>query len=393
MKRSPLFIIFLTVFIDLLGFGIVIPVLPAFAQQQFHADASTIGMLIGTFSFMQMVFTPIIGRLSDRLGRKPVIIVSLIGSAASYVLLGFAGSIAMLFIARAMAGIGAGSISSAQAYVADITTPHTRTKGMGMIGAAFSLGFVFGPALGGVLAHYYGPSMPAFFAAALSAVAGLFAIYALPESLPKERRLTGAAGPIFHWKNIANALRTPVAGPLFIMFFFLTFAIANIYGTFTLLCLDDFKMTVAENGYLFGYMGLVGAIIQGGIHTVAKRFHENRMLIVGSIVMATGLLLFAFVHTVPGLLVSLTFLSVGNGINTPTLLAMISKTASQSTQGSTLGVNQALGSLGRVAGPMWGDYSYQYMGHGAPFLTGGVVMLCVTAGSAVLSGRIPAESK
>lgn len=393
MKKSPLVIIFLTVFIDLLGFGIVIPVLPSFAETEFHASASTIGLIIATFSLMQMFATPIFGRFSDRHGRKPVIIFSLLGSALSYIMLGFAGSIAMLFVARALSGISSGSISTAQAYIADVTTPQTRARGMGMIGAAFSLGFVFGPALGGVLSHYYGPAMPAFVAAALSGASCLFALWALPESLPVERRATGEQGPVFRWGAIARATVSPVMGPLFMLFFLVTFAVANIYGTFPLLCFDDFHMTVAETGYMFGYMGLIGAIVQGGIHSVAKRFREERIVILGSVLMAIGLSTFALVHSVTGLMLGITFLSIGNGLNTPTILALISKAASHTEQGSTLGANQALGSLARVLGPSSGDITYQYMGHSAPFATGGVVMVLVSIATMVFSRRIAAETR
>jgi DHA1 family tetracycline resistance protein-like MFS transporter len=391
MKRSPLFIVFLTVFIDLLGFGIVIPVIPAFAQNSLHASSATIGLIIATFSLMQTIFTPILGKLSDKIGRKPLILLSLAGAAVSYLIFGLATSILMIFISRALAGICAGSVSAAQAYIADITTPEKRAKGMGLIGVAFSLGFVFGPALGGVLTNAYGPSMPGFVAAALSGFSFIFAIFALPESLTPEKRAELAQQPQgeSRWKELIAVLKSPTIGVLIMLFFFATFSVANIYGTFTLLCLDDFHMTVAQNGYLFGYMGLIGAIVQGSIHLFTRRFRETRIMIAGCIIMAIGLSMFGVAHSVAMLIGALTLLAVGNGMTTPTLLALISKSARRHEQGSVLGINQSASSLARVFGPSWGDWAYQYFGHGSPFFTGGIVMAVVSAGGVIFASRSP----
>ncbi len=386
MKRSPLFIIFLTVFIDLLGFGIAIPVLPALAQENFQASPAVIGLLIACFSFFQMIFTPVLGRWSDRWGRKPTIMLSLLGAAVSYVILGLANSVLLLFVSRALAGICAGSISSAQAYIADITTPQTRAKGMGMIGAAFSLGFVFGPALGGVLSHFYGHAMPGFAAAALSFTASVLAVTMLPESLPPERRVVHPPERS-RLHDIRVAFAHPTLGLLFALFFFVTFSLANMYGTFTLLCLDDLHLTIAQNGYLFGYMGVVGALMQGGIHTFSRRFHEVHILIVGCALMAIGLALFPLAHGIPMTMLAITFLAGGNGMNNPTILALISKNAPAGEQGATLGVNQSVGSLSRVVGPAWGDYAYQAFGHGTPFITGAVVMVGTVFASFRLRAR------
>jgi len=390
MKQYPLLIIFITVFIDLLGFGIVIPVLPAFAQGTLHASSTTIGFIIATFSLMQTIFTPILGKISDRIGRKPLILLSLAGASISYLMFGLAGSVFMLFASRALSGICAGSVATAQAYIADVTTPETRTKGMGLIGVAFSLGFMFGPALGGILSHSYGPSMPGFVAAALSGVSFIFAIFMLDESLPPERRVTIEQQRERRTSRLAeffNVLKTPNTRSLIVFFFLITFSIANIYGTFTLLCLDDFHMSVAENGYLFGYMGLIGAIVQGAVHLLTRRFRETSLLITGCILMTAGLTIFGIANSVLILIFALTLLAIGNGMNTPTLLALVSKSARKHEQGSILGINQSMGSLGRVAGPVWGDWSYQFFGHSSPFFTGGAVMTLVSMGSVIFARR------
>ncbi len=375
-RKTPLAIIFAITFIDLLGFGIVIPIIPSYAGMSFEASDVTIGFLVASFSFMQLIFTPIWGRLSDRLGRRPILILGLLLTVIGYILFGLADSLVMLFVARLLAGIGGANISAAQAYISDVTKPEERAKGMGLIGAAFGLGFVFGPFIGGMLVEY-GYSVPGFAAAGLSAIAFVTAIFALPESLPKSARAT-ATSMDFSLRTLAEALRRPKIGMLLILFFLITFGYANIYATFPLISVREFSFSDKEVGYLFGYLGFIGALTQGGlIRILSVRFQERWLFLIGAIATAVGLALIPYSNGTTMLLVVLAVLALGTGVITPSCLSLISRHADQSQQGGVLGVNQALGALGRVLGPIWGAFVFQTIGISWPFLTGGFVLLVV----------------
>ncbi|MBI2951463.1 MFS transporter, partial [bacterium] len=266
MKGSPLVVLFLTVFIDLLGFGIVLPLLPYYAES-FGAGPLTVTLLSSSYSLMQFLFAPVWGRLSDRVGRRPILVLSLAGSALSYLLFGLAGSLAALFATRLLAGVCAANISTAQAYIADVTTPETRAKGMGMIGAAFGLGFIFGPAAGGALSRY-GYAVPAFFAGGLSLLALALALFRLPESLRRQGDPPGgAARGGFDLGRLWAALVHPGMGLLLLIFFCSVFAFANLEATFALFVerAARFGYTARETGYLFAYMGVLMSLMQGGL--------------------------------------------------------------------------------------------------------------------------------
>jgi MFS transporter, DHA1 family, tetracycline resistance protein len=375
MKKTPLLLIFLIVFIDLLGFGIVIPILPQYALSEFKTSEFTVGLLVSSFSLMQLLFTPLWGRLSDRYGRKPILIVGLICTVASYMLFGFAHSIILLFASRLLGGIGGANISAAQAYIADVTPVQERAKGMGLIGAAFGLGFVFGPVIGGLLSRY-GYAMPGFAAAGLSFVALMGAIFLLPESRQVGTEPATTRG--FSVAAFAKAFRRPVVGLMLALFFLITFGYANIYATFPILATRRFGYGDHEVGYLFGYLGLIGAITQGGlIRVLSKRFNERALFLTSAVFMMAGLAAIPLSSSTLVLHLVLTVLALGSGVITPMCLGMISRNADPREQGGILGMNQALGALGRTLGPVWGTFAFQSFGPVWPFFTGGIVMFAV----------------
>ncbi len=389
MRKSPLAILFVTVFLDLLGFGMVLPLLPYYAVR-FGADALLVGALLSVYSFAQLVFSPIWGGLSDRVGRRPVLIASLFASAVSQLAFGLAGSLAMLFVARLIAGVSSATIGVAQAYIADSTTAENRAKGMGIIGAAFGLGFVFGPALGGLLAPF-GHGVPAFAAAGLALLNGAFAIAMLPESLPAERlgeRVQRGLSPA----RLAQAATIAGMPPLMAIYFLTIFAFATMEATFPLLTLSLFQFSEVQNGWIFAYIGILIVILQGGlVGRLAKRFGEKKLVIAGALLLAVGLAGLPFSTSVPVLMIILVPLAAGNGLANPSLTALISLTASRDAQGQTLGVAQSLASLGRVLGPLWGGFAYQTLGPKPSYLVAGGIMLVMALGGLAIRPPEPAQ--
>ncbi|HLG32675.1 MAG TPA: MFS transporter, partial [Ignavibacteriaceae bacterium] len=258
-NKSALSLIFLTVFIDLLGFGILIPILPAFATKVLGVDEAAIGIAIASYSFIQFIFNPVFGKLSDKHGRKPVIIFCLLMNALGYVIFAFTSSYILLLISRIVAGIGGSSISVAQAYIADVTTKENRSKGMGLIGSAFGLGFVFGPLIGGFLAEY-GYLVTGLAAGGFSLIAFVVTLIFLPESLTKseesisEKQITKRK--LIDFEALKKVFNEPGRAVYIILFFILVFSFANIYGTFALLGIQVYGFTDLQNGYLFGITGL-----------------------------------------------------------------------------------------------------------------------------------------
>ena len=390
MRKSPLAILFVTVFLDLLGFGMVLPLLPYYAVY-YGADALAVGALLAVYSLAQLFFSPVWGGLSDRIGRRPILIASLFASAVSQLAFGLAGSLAALFAARLLAGVSSATIGVAQAYIADSTTPENRAKGMGIIGAAFGLGFVFGPALGGLLAPI-GYGVPAFVAAGVALVNGLLALALLPESLPPERR----GEQVVRGFSPARLVRAAaIAGmPALMAIYFLTiFAFATMEATFPLLTLDMFKFTEAQNGWMFAYIGVLIVIMQGGlVGRLAKRFGEKRLVIAGALCLAVGLAGLPFATSVPVMMLVLIPLAAGNGLANPSLTSLISLTAARDAQGQTLGVAQSLASLGRVLGPLWGGFAYLTLGAKTSYVVAGVIMLVMAGGGLAIRSDEPAQN-
>ena len=378
---SPLVIIFLTVFIDLLGFGIIIPLLPFYAEH-FGASALAVGLLSTSFSVAQFLFAPFWGRLSDRIGRRPVILIGLAGSAASYALFAMAESLAMLFVARTMSGIAGANIATAQAFIADVTPPEHRARGMGVLGAAFGLGFVFGPAAGGFLSRW-GYAAPGWFASALSLVAFLLALAALPESLPREAR-TGGRRPS-RLQSFRLAMERPHLPLVLAVYFLVITAFSSFESMFALYGAWRFGLTAASIGYVFAFVGIVLATVQGLlVGRVVRRTGERRLVPAAILVLAGGLALVPLSGSVGALTLACGVIAVGMGFNGPSIMSVISQLADPRWQGGTLGISQALGSLARIVGPAWGGWVFDRFGPSVPFLTAAGLML-VAGGLSVAS--------
>ena len=356
MKRSPLVVIFTTVFIDLLGFGIVIPVLPFYAEgTQFNATPRTVGLLFASYSVMQLLFSPVLGRLSDKYGRRPVLLISIIGTGIGFLILGFAKTLWMLFVGRILDGISGGNISTAQAYIADITTKEDRAKGMGLIGAAFGLGFIFGPAIGGILSRW-GIHVPFLFAAGLCFANAILLYFTLPETVTKDHpaRVSAARGRGF--TQLIDSLKQPRLGFVLTIYFLFIVAFSIMTTSFSLYTMFRFGYDAQHNGYLFAYVGLIAVIIQGVlIGRLVKRFGELWLVIVGALFFAGSLFAVPFVGPNAGGLVALLIgggiFSLGNSLSTPALNSLASKSVGPAEQGSVLGVTQSAASLARAVGP------------------------------------------
>jgi multidrug resistance protein len=372
MKKSPLLIIFVTVFLDLVGFGIVLPLLPFYAQN-FGATALIVGLLSTSFSLMQFLFAPLWGRISDRIGRRPIILLGLLGSSLSYLIFGLARSLLILFISRICAGIAGANISTAQAYIADSTPPEKRAKGMGLIGAAYGLGFIFGPAIGGILSHY-ALNLPPLVASALAFCNFIGALFLLPESLQPENR-TSQSHRGLNLGKIKRALQHPKLGIFLSLFFISTFAFANLEATFALMTQKRFGFDAHENGYLFAYIGVLITIMQGAlIGRLVKWVGERKLISTGLFCMIFGLGLLPYAPHVLGLLLVLAVLTFGQGVTNPSISSSISQVTGPEDQGGILGVAQSMGSLARILGPIWGGLVFDHLGYQYPYVTGGLFM-------------------
>ncbi len=356
MKRSPLIVIFTTVFIDLIGFGIVIPVLPYYAEGTiFNATPRTVGLLFASYSIMQLIFSPVLGGLSDKHGRRPVLLLSIIGTGIGFLVLGFARTLFMLFVGRILDGITGGNISTAQAYIADITTTENRAKGMGLIGAAFGLGFIFGPALGGILSQW-GIHVPFVFAAALCFANAILLYFTLPETVTPDHPAKNRAARGRSFRNVLNSLKQPRLAFVLIIYFLFIVAFSIMTSAFALYTMFRFGYDATHTGYLFAYVGVIAVIIQGGlIGRLVKRFGELPLVIVGALCFAISLFAVPFVGPAAGglgaLLLGGGVFSMGNSLATPALTSLASKSVGPSEQGAVLGVTQSVASLARAVGP------------------------------------------
>ena len=370
-------ILFLIVFVDLVGFGLIIPLLPFYAER-FGASPQLVTLLLAIFSLMSMLAAPLWGRLSDRIGRRPVLMTSMAAAVLAYLWLGFAGELWMLFAARAFAGICAGNIAAAQAYIADVTPPEKRARGMGMIGAAFGLGFIIGPALGGIVAGddlaTADLTTPGLIAAGLSAVAFFGVVLLLPESLPAAVQARRARS---RFAALYSAFGRPVLARLLAVFFLVILAFAGMEATFALWAMREYGWGPAQIGYVFTYVGLLSAVMQGGlIGPLTRRFGEERLMQSGLALIALGLLLLPVAGTLPPLIVAVTALSIGMGAMQPSLNSLISRRAGAEEQGEVMGVAQSVGSLARVLGPIIAGALFEAFGRNSPFLWGAALVGC-----------------
>jgi len=356
-SRSPRALIFGTIFLDLVGFGIVIPVLPLYAER-FGASPLVVGLLLGIYSAMQCLFAPILGRLSDRVGRRPVLLVSVIGTSAGFLLMGAANSLWLLFVARVIDGVTGGNISTAQAYIADVTPPEQRSRGMGLIGAAFGLGFIFGPAIGGLLSHV-SLAAPFFFAAFLAA-ANAVAIYCfLPESLPVERRNQARERASF--SVVFRQARQRPLGIILMAYFFTTVSFSLLTATYALFTERRFGYTAAQTGYIFAGQGLLGAIIQGGLlGWLVKAFGDKKLVMAGTATLALSLFLLPMGTTAAFLLLVTTGVAIGHSLALAPLNGLASQSVDAASQGRVLGMMQSAASVARIVGPVLGGWLLNY---------------------------------
>ena len=379
-------ILFLIVFVDLVGFGLIIPLLP-FYGERFGASPQLVTILMAIYSLMAMLAAPLWGRLSDRIGRRPVLMASMLAAALAYLWFGFASALWMLFAARALAGACAGNIAAAQAYIADVTPPERRARGMGMIGAAFGLGFIIGPALGGIVAGNELATAdletPGLIAAGLSLIAFLGVVLLLPESRPAAVRDQPRRGRI---AGLRNALGRPVLSRLLLVFFLVILAFAGMESTFALWAMRQFGWGPAQVGYALTFVGLLSAIMQGGfIGTLTRRFSEERLMLAGLVLIALGLLVLPLARDLAPLLAALAALALGMGMMQPSLNSLISRRAGVDEQGEVMGVAQSIGSLSRVLGPIVAGALFEAFGRNIPFLWGALLV----GGALVVGWRLP----
>ena len=381
--RASLLIVYMTVFLDLLGFGILLPLMPYYAMH-FGAKGLQLGMLFASFSVAQLVGAPLLGRLSDRLGRKPVLVVSLLGATVAYVATGLADSLLSLMAARALAGLFAGSIATAQAYVADVTTPGERAKYMGMVGAAIGLGFVFGPWLGSELSRF-GFGTAAFVSAGLSLFNCGFAVVALRESRRKSAAPTRLPLTLGRLRRVLSA---PVLGRLLIAGFMATFAFVAMESTFALLGQQKFDLQSRQLGRIFGAIGIVIVIVQGGlVGRLVKRFGERQLAQVGCGVLALGLGALPWMPTLALTALTLLAVAVGQGLLQPSLSSLLSRASGADEQGGVLGMGQSFSALARATGPIIAGSLFDRALY-LPYVLSTVLMLLLAW---LLSGLAPAS--
>jgi len=354
-KNRSLLAVFLVVFIDLLGFGVVLPLLPYYAND-YGANAAVTGLLVASYAAAQFIATPILGRLSDRFGRRPILMVSIAGNVLGFVLLGMAQDLWLLFAARILAGLTGGNISVAQAYITDVTTPKDRARALGMIGAAFGLGFIIGPVSGGML-NELARAAPAYMAASLSLVNLLMVAFWLPESLTADRRaeLAQSGRPELSLKALLGALHRPLVGPLLNARFWFALAFALFQSVFSLYALYRFNLSPRETGFVLAYVGLLSVITQGGlIRPLTERFSDRQLLLGATVGMAVGLLGWAVAPSVGALLNVLAPIAISGGVFNTVINSAISKAVPPVEVGGTLGIAASLESLTRVISPSIG---------------------------------------
>ena len=366
----------LIVFIDLLGFGIIIPILPFYAEH-FGASPGIVTLLMATYSLMQFVAAPFIGSMSDRYGRRRVILISLVGTCVAYVFMAYASSLVMLFAARALAGLFAGNIAAAQAYIADITTPENRARGMGFFGAAFGLGFIFGPMIGGILSGSASGSInfhaAPLFAASLSSIAAFLVVILLKESRKVGSLNSGGRG---WFAPIYLAIRRADMKHLIYLFLLVMFVFAGLEATIALWAERQFLWGPREVGYLFAYVGVIAAVVQGGIIGPAtRRWGEMRVIILGLCGLVAGFALMPVASGMSLLLVATALLAGGFGLCNPALNSLISRRAPTDSQGAALGVAQSGASLARILGPAFAGAVFSSLGRHAPYIIGALLLL------------------
>lgn len=348
---GPLKIVFLTVLIDLVGFGIVIPLLPFYAEH-FNATPFEVGMLVAVYSLAQFIFSPILGRLSDRYGRRPILFLSILGSGVGYLVLGLAGALWLVFIGRILGGVTAGNLSTAQAYIADVTSRENRAKGMGLFGMAFGIGFITGPALAGFLGAY-GETVPFFIASGLSFFNAAMLYFFLPESLKTKEKSMSRRG---RFADLKVAMTDKRFGLISLQYFLLIASFSMMTTAFAYFTSLNYSYTVVETGYLLAYVGFIAAPAQGLLFPrLAKFYGEGKLVVVGCVLLVLSLAAVPYVRDesvgLVGLLLGTGMFALGNSLASPSLTSLASKSASENNQGATMGLMQSVASLARAVGP------------------------------------------
>lgn len=389
MKRALSFIV-LSAFLDLLGATVLVPVIP-YLVRQYSPDALSVGLLALTFSIFQFIAGPALGRLSDRYGRRPILLLSVLGSGVGYLVFGFATALWMLFVGRAIDGITGGNISVAQAYIADVSAPEDRAKNFGLIGAAFGLGFIIGPALGGMLSHV-SLQAPAFLAAGLTLVTAAFGYFVLPESLPRERRTSGALtwGDVNPIAQVGRVFASPrLRGPLGAMFL-MTVAMSSLQTNFAVFTTDVFGYGPADNARVFVFIGVVSVVVQGGLlRTALKYAREHSVMLAGLGIATLGYAGIALVRAPWHLYPVLGLVGLGSALAGATLSSFITTLVDPTEVGVATGLTQSAGALGRVVGPVVAGAVFDAVAPSAPYVIGAV---CVALSLWVLVGSRPVRT-
>jgi MFS transporter, DHA1 family, tetracycline resistance protein len=351
---KPIAIIFVTILIDLIGFGIMIPVLPYYVKlPEFHASPFEIGMLFAVYSLMQFIFSPILGGLSDKYGRRPILFFSLLGTCVAALITGLSATLWMVFIGRMLDGMTGGNISTAQAYIADVTTKENRAKGMGLIGAGFGLGFVLGPIIGGFLSRF-GTHVPFFFVSALAFANAISLYFFLPESRKfSENNNLVRRGRV---AELLSSFENPRFGITVLLYFLVVVAFSMMTTAFAQYTMFRFDYDANQNGFLFGYIGILAVIMQGGLFGVlVKKFGESRLIVIGCVLLVASFAAVPYVGPLSGgltaLLIGIACFSIGNSLSSPALTSVASKESAEDSQGKALGTLQSAASLARAIGP------------------------------------------
>ncbi|HEX8637728.1 MAG TPA: MFS transporter [Pyrinomonadaceae bacterium] len=351
---KPLIIIFVTIFIDLVGFGVAIPVLPDYAKNEFGASPFVIGWLVASYSIMQFISTPFLGQLSDKYGRRPILFFSLLGTSVAALITGLSNTLWLLFFGRIFDGATGGNISTAQAYIADITTRENRAKGMGLVGAAFGLGFIFGPAIGGILSKF-GTHAPFFFVSGLALTNAIMLYFILPESrrFDENESATQRKGRL---TELYESLKDRNFGVVTLLYFLTIVAFSIMTTVFVQYTMFRFGYNAEQNGYLFAYIGVLAILLQGGVFArLVEKLGESRLVVIGCFLLTASFFAVPFVGPATGgltaLLVGIAFFSIGNSLSSPALTSLASKEAHEAAQGKTLGILQSAASLARAVGP------------------------------------------
>lgn len=372
MKRfriSPMLFIFLTIFIDFMGGSIIIPILP-YIVERYRPDAFTVGFLEASFFLALFITAPTLGAISDRFGRRPVLLWCTFGTAISYALFGLANTLELLFFARITGGFTGGVLSTAQAYIADISKKEDFAKNFGILGAAFGLGFVLGPAIGGVLVQV-NLNLPMLAAAGLALLNFILGYFTLPESLSASRRHPLALKEFNPLTQLENLASNSKVRDLVVAFFVFNFAFAGFQTNIAVLTRDHFDWSAGENALLFVYIGLVSSLVQGGlIRVLLARFSEERLALFGLGLAGLSMGSIALVAHETWLYLAVGVFAGGVGICLPTLRGLISARASAQEQGRVIGSTQALVSLAMVLGPLWAGFTFDHIGFAAPYWTG-----------------------